>query len=88
MLIIPFFKLYEYIIHYLTLDMAKSLENGIKVCFDMWYVRRMNLRMTQEIAKIGDLYPAPKFDLDNSWQMKKNINSDEIVVGILMIPFF
>ncbi|KAG5581141.1 hypothetical protein H5410_051768 [Solanum commersonii] len=35
-----------------------------------------------------DLYPAPKIILQNPWQIKKKITHNEIVVGMLMIPFF
>ncbi|KAG5581169.1 hypothetical protein H5410_051796 [Solanum commersonii] len=38
MLMIPFFEIFEYILRYWTLDMAKTLENGCSVCVDMWDV--------------------------------------------------
>ncbi|KAG5581143.1 hypothetical protein H5410_051770 [Solanum commersonii] len=44
--------------------------------------------VTRELVEIRDLYPAPKIDLQNPWQIKKKITYDEIVVGMLMIPFF
>ncbi|KAG5581181.1 hypothetical protein H5410_051808 [Solanum commersonii] len=44
--------------------------------------------MTRELVKIRDLYPAPRIDLQNPWQIKKKLTHDEIVVGMLMIPFF
>ncbi|WMV50948.1 hypothetical protein MTR67_044333 [Solanum verrucosum] len=44
--------------------------------------------VTRELVEIRDLYPAPKIILQNPWQIKKKITHDEIVVGMLMIPFF
>ncbi|KAG5581163.1 hypothetical protein H5410_051790 [Solanum commersonii] len=44
--------------------------------------------VTRELVKIKGLYPAPKIDMQNPWQIKKNITHDKIVVGMLMIPFF
>ncbi|KAK4716754.1 hypothetical protein R3W88_015092 [Solanum pinnatisectum] len=44
--------------------------------------------VTRELVEIRDLYPAPRIDLQNPWQIKKKITHDEIVVGMLMIPFF
>ncbi|XP_049399863.1 uncharacterized protein LOC125863941 [Solanum stenotomum] len=44
--------------------------------------------MTRELVEIRYLYPAPKIDLQNPWQIKKKITHDKIVVGMLMIPFF
>ncbi|XP_049402084.1 B3 domain-containing protein At1g10455 [Solanum stenotomum] len=44
--------------------------------------------VTQELVEIRDLYPAPRIDLQNPWKIKKKITHDEIVVGMLMIPFF
>ncbi|XP_055803901.1 B3 domain-containing protein At2g33720-like [Solanum dulcamara] len=43
---------------------------------------------TRELVEIRDLYPAPKIDLKNPWQIKKKITRDEIIVGMLVIPFF
>ncbi|WMV50935.1 hypothetical protein MTR67_044320 [Solanum verrucosum] len=44
--------------------------------------------VTRELVEIRDLYPAPRIDLQNPWKIKKKITHDEIVVGMLMIPFF
>ncbi|WMV30940.1 hypothetical protein MTR67_024325 [Solanum verrucosum] len=44
--------------------------------------------VTRELVEIRDLYPAPRIDMQNPWQIKKKITHDEIVVGMLMIPFF
>uniref|UniRef100_M1D885 Uncharacterized protein n=1 Tax=Solanum tuberosum TaxID=4113 RepID=M1D885_SOLTU len=44
--------------------------------------------VTQELIEIRDIYPPPKIDLENSWQIKKKITHDEVIVGKLMIPFF
>uniref|UniRef100_M1DUH4 Uncharacterized protein n=1 Tax=Solanum tuberosum TaxID=4113 RepID=M1DUH4_SOLTU len=43
--------------------------------------------VTQELVEIRDLYTSPKIDLENPWRIKKNITHDEILVGMLMIPF-
>ncbi|XP_027768105.1 uncharacterized protein LOC107001322 [Solanum pennellii] len=45
-------------------------------------------QVTRELVEIRDLYPAPRIDLQNPWQIKKKLTHDEIVVGMLMIPFF
>jgi len=44
--------------------------------------------VTRELIEIRDIYPPPKIDLENSWQIKKKITHDEVIVGKLMIPFF
>ncbi|WMV30933.1 hypothetical protein MTR67_024318 [Solanum verrucosum] len=44
--------------------------------------------VTRELVEIRDVYPAPRIDLQNPWQIRKKITHDEIVVGMLMIPFF
>ncbi|KAG5607082.1 hypothetical protein H5410_028574 [Solanum commersonii] len=44
--------------------------------------------VTRELVEIRDLYPASRIDMQNPCQIKKNITHDEIVVGMLMIPFF
>ena len=43
--------------------------------------------MTKELIEIRDIYPPPKIDLENPWQIKKKITGDEIIVGKLVIPF-
>ncbi|KAG5607080.1 hypothetical protein H5410_028572 [Solanum commersonii] len=43
MLMIPFIQMFEYILRYWTLDMAKSLENGGRVCVNMWDVTEENV---------------------------------------------
>ncbi|KAG5607129.1 hypothetical protein H5410_028621 [Solanum commersonii] len=43
---------------------------------------------TRELVDIRDLYPAPKIDSENTWQIKKKITHDEIFVGMMVIPFF
>ncbi|KAG5581145.1 hypothetical protein H5410_051772 [Solanum commersonii] len=43
MLMIPFLEMFEYILRYWTLDVAKSLESGCKVCVDMWDVTEENI---------------------------------------------
>ncbi|KAG5581168.1 hypothetical protein H5410_051795, partial [Solanum commersonii] len=43
--------------------------------------------VTRELVEIRDLYLAQKIDLENPWQITKKKTSDEIVVGMLMIPF-
>ncbi|KAK4718102.1 hypothetical protein R3W88_016440 [Solanum pinnatisectum] len=43
MLIILFFEMFEYILRYWTLDVAKSLENGCSVCVDMCNVTEENV---------------------------------------------
>ena len=37
--------------------------------------------------EIRDLYPAPIIDMKNPWPIKKKLTDDDIVVGVLMIPF-
>ncbi|TMX05248.1 hypothetical protein EJD97_000105 [Solanum chilense] len=44
--------------------------------------------VTRELVEIRDLYPAPIIDKQNPWQIKKKLTHDEIVVGMLLIPFF
>ncbi|XP_049399856.1 uncharacterized protein LOC125863932 [Solanum stenotomum] len=44
--------------------------------------------VTRELVEIRNLYPTPKIDLQKPWQIKKKITHDDIVVGMLMIPFF
>ncbi|XP_055808420.1 uncharacterized protein LOC129876968 [Solanum dulcamara] len=44
--------------------------------------------VTRELIEIRDLYPPPKIDLENPWQIKKKITHDEVDVGKLVIPFF
>ncbi|XP_015079059.2 uncharacterized protein LOC107023011 [Solanum pennellii] len=44
--------------------------------------------VTRELVEIRDLYPAPRIDKQNPWQIKKKLTHDEIVVGMLLIPFF
>ncbi|KAK4372781.1 hypothetical protein RND71_008165 [Anisodus tanguticus] len=43
---------------------------------------------TRELIEIRDIYPAPKIDLENPWQIKKKIIHDEVVLGKLVVPFF
>ncbi|TMW83419.1 hypothetical protein EJD97_001708 [Solanum chilense] len=43
--------------------------------------------VTKELIEIRDIYPPPKIDLQNPWQIKKKITGDEIIVGKLVIPF-
>ncbi|KAJ8540403.1 hypothetical protein K7X08_030322 [Anisodus acutangulus] len=43
---------------------------------------------TRELIEIRDIYPAPKIDLENPWQIKKKITHDEIALGKLVVPFF
>ncbi|XP_055803110.1 B3 domain-containing protein At2g33720-like [Solanum dulcamara] len=44
--------------------------------------------VTQELVEIRDIYPAPKINLENLWKIKKSITHDEVVLGMLVIPFF
>ncbi|KAG5606534.1 hypothetical protein H5410_028026 [Solanum commersonii] len=44
--------------------------------------------VTRELMETNDLYPAPKIDLQNPWQINKKSTHDEIIVGKLMIPIF
>ncbi|WMV31039.1 hypothetical protein MTR67_024424 [Solanum verrucosum] len=44
--------------------------------------------VTRELIEIRDIDPPPKINLENPWQIKKNITCDEVIVGKLMIPFF
>ncbi|XP_049364478.1 uncharacterized protein LOC125829271 [Solanum verrucosum] len=44
--------------------------------------------VTRELIEIRDVYPPPKINLENPWQIKKRITRDEIVLGKLVIPFF
>ncbi|WMV50924.1 hypothetical protein MTR67_044309 [Solanum verrucosum] len=48
MQMIPFFKMFEYIIRYWILDMAKTLENSCSVCVDMWDVTEGNVSKKYE----------------------------------------
>ncbi|XP_049366621.1 uncharacterized protein LOC125831484 [Solanum verrucosum] len=43
MLMIPFIQMFEYILQYWTLDMAKILENGGRVCVNVWDVTEENV---------------------------------------------
>ncbi|KAK4718104.1 hypothetical protein R3W88_016442 [Solanum pinnatisectum] len=43
MLMIPFFEMFEYILRYWTLDVAKSLEIDCNVCVDMLDVSEENV---------------------------------------------
>ncbi|OIS98448.1 hypothetical protein A4A49_52997 [Nicotiana attenuata] len=43
---------------------------------------------TRKLIEIRDIYPAPKIDLKNPWQIKKRINRAEVVFGKIEIPFF
>ncbi|XP_069146023.1 putative B3 domain-containing protein At1g51970 [Solanum lycopersicum] len=45
-------------------------------------------QVTRKLVEIRDLYPAPRIDRQNPWQIKKKLTHDEIVVGMLIIPFF
>ncbi|XP_055808695.1 uncharacterized protein LOC129877228 [Solanum dulcamara] len=60
---------------------SKEEEEACKVNNTPWVV-------TRELIEIRDIYPAPKIDLENSWQIKKKITNDEAVVGKLVIPFY
>ncbi|WMV30942.1 hypothetical protein MTR67_024327 [Solanum verrucosum] len=43
MLMIPFIQMFEYILRYWSLDMAKSLENNCRVCVVVWNVTEENV---------------------------------------------
>ena len=43
--------------------------------------------VTRELIEIRDIYPPPKIDLKNPWQIKKKITCDEVIVGKPVIPF-
>ncbi|KAG5607226.1 hypothetical protein H5410_028718 [Solanum commersonii] len=44
--------------------------------------------LTQELIEIRDIYPPSKIDSENSWQIKKKITRDKVIVGKLVIQFF
>ena len=44
--------------------------------------------VTRELIELRNIYPPPKIDLKNPWQIKKKITRDEVIVGKLVIPFF
>ncbi|XP_055808377.1 B3 domain-containing protein At5g26805-like [Solanum dulcamara] len=60
---------------------SKTEEEASKVNNTPWVA-------TPELVEIRDLYPVPKIDLENPWQIKKKITLDEIVIRMLVIPFF
>ncbi|XP_055808666.1 uncharacterized protein LOC129877203 [Solanum dulcamara] len=60
---------------------SKAEEEVCKLNNTPWVV-------TRELIEIRDLYPAPKIDLKNPWQIKKKITNDEVVVGKMVIPFY
>lgn len=41
-LVIPFLEMFEYILRYWKLDVAKSLANGYEVCVDVWDITEEN----------------------------------------------
>uniref|UniRef100_A0A3Q7HET4 TF-B3 domain-containing protein n=1 Tax=Solanum lycopersicum TaxID=4081 RepID=A0A3Q7HET4_SOLLC len=43
--------------------------------------------VTRELIEIRDIYPPPKIDLENPWQIKIKITSYEIKAGALLIPY-
>ncbi|KAL3337757.1 hypothetical protein AABB24_030071, partial [Solanum stoloniferum] len=43
--------------------------------------------VTQELIEIRDIYPPPKIDLENPWQIKIKITSYEVEAGALLIPY-
>ena len=52
MLMIPFFEMFGYILHYWTLDVAKSLNNGCKVCIDISDVTEKNIPKKYEVGSV------------------------------------
>ncbi|XP_055808403.1 uncharacterized protein LOC129876947 [Solanum dulcamara] len=43
--------------------------------------------VTRELIEKRDVYPPPKIDLKNPWQIKIKITSGEVEARMLMIPF-
>ncbi|KAL3337781.1 hypothetical protein AABB24_030087 [Solanum stoloniferum] len=43
--------------------------------------------VTRELIEIRDIYPPPKIDLENPWQIKIKITSYEVEAGALLIPY-
>ncbi|XP_049403672.1 uncharacterized protein LOC125867278 [Solanum stenotomum] len=43
--------------------------------------------VTRELVEIRDIYPPPKIDLGNPWQIKIKITSYEVEAGALLIPY-
>ncbi|PHT58451.1 hypothetical protein CQW23_00814 [Capsicum baccatum] len=60
---------------------SKVEEEAYKVSNTPWVA-------TQELVEIRDIYHAPIINLENSWQIKKRITRDEIILGKLVILFF
>ncbi|TMX02600.1 hypothetical protein EJD97_020819 [Solanum chilense] len=52
MLIIPFFEMFKYILRYWTLDVSKSLDNGCRVCVDMWDITEENIPKKYEVGSV------------------------------------